>query len=578
MESVPNPHPSEQPPRADDWIDRLRRFLKEYAWFIVRNILGWILMLAALPIGFALPGPFGFPIFLVGFALVTFPGKRRLTARVLRGRRLHIEDRAYAIVAGIVSILIPGIAFWIIAVQFKYEERIRHIIATYAPKKGVWVLSVIIAVLLVWLVTRVSLKMLNGLLLLLPRFRRKFRPWLQKKGLKLLPPRRRRALEEVLPEDEILELDQSHRKTLNAAWARSRPWLKRAAAVAITGWIFGIMIRPLRHNWPVVRQDIGSLSLWRFALASAMFAAFLLCFRALAWRRVLKSFGYRLPHGAATRIWSTSEMARYLPGAIWQVIGRVYLAKPYGVPSEITSTSQILEVFIFLFANTLVAGSCLLYFGAKMDSHARPWLMVALVLVPTLAMLLHPKIFYGAANLILRRVNKGPIVKRLRGVKLVELLFWMILGLLWQSVAVYLIVDPVLHFHRDWWWVMAGAYCLAWCAGFLAFWAPGGIGIRELVFVATMQAILPHQVRAQFPNPAALSGLLVLLGFVLRLWTVTGEVMLVTIAHIWDWRAVVGRPDAPGRVALESSTAAPPQRPEPWRVEVRARDDENVPS
>ena len=31
------------------------------------------------------PGPGGIPLFLIGFTLISFPGKRRLTARVLRG-------------------------------------------------------------------------------------------------------------------------------------------------------------------------------------------------------------------------------------------------------------------------------------------------------------------------------------------------------------------------------------------------------------------------------------------------------------------------------------------------------------
>src|SRR5207249_3601361 len=140
----------------------------------------------------------------------------------------------------------------------------------------------------------------------------------------------------------------------------------------------------------------------------------------MSWRKALKGFGYKLPHGAAARIWATSELARYLPGAIWQVVGRVYLCKPYGVPKEIVATSQILELCIFLYANVLLAGACLLWFGQKVlaTSHARPWLIAALALVPGLALLLHPKTFYGVANAILRRVGKEPIVKRLRGRKL----------------------------------------------------------------------------------------------------------------------------------------------------------------
>ena len=539
------------------WTDRVQRFLREYSWAILRNIIGWILMLAALPIGFALPGPFGFPIFIVGFALVTFPGKRKLTARVLRGRRLNIETRYFAMSAGVLAILIPAIVVWIVAVR--YEETIRHLVETYTPKKSVFIVVPLLLIVLTWLVTRLSLKLLNGVLALLPTFRRKIRPWLRKKGFKLLPPRRRQMKDEPpIPEDEILEIDPHHQHRLREAWTRLRPWLRRAAAVAITLWIFAIMIKPLRENWSIVREQIAAISWWRFALASLMFASFLLFFRAMAWRRILKAFGYRLPYAPAARIWATSEMARYLPGAIWQVVGRVYLSKPYGVPAALVTTSQILEVCIFLFANVLIAGSCLLYFGAKMAPQARPWLYTALVLVPTLGILLHPKIFYGIANSILTKLNKPPITRRLGGRKLVELLMWMILGLVMQSLAVYLITDPVLHLKLAWWWVVAGAYCLAWCAGFLAFWAPGGIGVREIVFVATMKTIAPNDVEQAFGNPSAFVGLLVFLGFILRAWTVAGEVILVAATHAWDYRGAIGDPTAPGRVVpFEVVTATP---------------------
>src|SRR5205814_972799 len=202
--------------------------------------------------------------------------------------------------------------------------------------------------------------------------------------------------------------------------------------------------------------------------------------------------------------------------------GRVYLIKPYGVNSVISSTSQILELCIFLFANVLIAGSCLLWYGAKIsaDPHAKRALIIALCLMPTLAALLHPKIFYGIANRILRKIGKPPITKRLRGWKLTKLLGYVILGLLWQSLAVFLIAQPVLHLKIDWWWMIAAAYCLGWMAGFLAFWAPAGFGPREWVFAAVMMVVIPPSIRDQyFPDRASFAATVYFLGFLLRLWT-----------------------------------------------------------
>jgi hypothetical protein len=349
--------------------------------------------------------------------------------------------------------------------------------------------------------------------------------------------------------DEILEIHESYRRGAISAWQKAWPWIRRAIGVAITVWIFVIMIRPLRKYWPDVREQIHDLNWGRFALASVMFAIFLLVFRAISWRRVLKGFGYKLPVWVAVRIWSTSEMARYLPGAIWQVLGRVYLIKPYGVNAVVSSTSQILELCMFLFANVLIAGSCLLWYLAKISEHrTRVALIVAICLMPTLAIVLHPKIFYGLANRILSRIGKPPIVKRLRGWKLTRLLGYMILGLGWQSLAVFLIAQPALHLKIDWWWMVAAAYCLAWTAGFLAFWAPGGFGVREFVFATTMTLVMdPSRRPAELSNPALFSATVIFLGFVLRLWTLAGELLLWCASLLLDLRGAMNRADAPGR-------------------------------
>jgi hypothetical protein len=293
-----------------------------------------------------------------------------------------------------------------------------------------------------------------------------------------------------------------------------------------------------------------------FIIASVMFAMFLFLFRAMTWRRVLKGFGHKLPYAAATRIWSTSELARYLPGAIWQVVGRVYLIRPYGVDPVICSTSQILELCMFVFANVLVAGACLLWFAQKIDPEARPWLITCLALVPAVGVLLHPKIFYGITNFALRKfLDRPSIVTRLRGKRLVELVAWTTFGLLWQSAAVYLITHDVLHLKVQWWWTIAGSYCLAWTAGFLAFWAPGGIGVRELVFALTLQLVIPELVRQHyFADAAAFKAMLFFLGFLLRLWTILGETIVWAVSTALDFRGALNRADAPGRVSLGPSS------------------------
>jgi hypothetical protein len=322
---------------------------------------------------------------------------------------------------------------------------------------------------------------------------------------------------------------------------RRNPWPRRVASSALMAAIAWWMVRKVAKHWAEVRDHAGSIHVGTFLLAAAMFALFLFAFRALVWRRIVRGFGYRLPVAAAVRVWSTSELARYVPGVILQVAGRVYLVKPYGVPGTVCTASQLLELIVFLLANVLVAIGCLVTFGLRhVEEMARLWLVVATLLVPLLAMSLHPRVFYGLLGRVTRRLGK-PDVPRLPGRELARLLAWNLLGLAWQSVAAFLVVREPLGLGWDKLYVVAGTYCLAWCGGFLAFWSPGGLLVREPIFAGVMAYAVPDAVLHRFPHRADLVGLLTFLSVVLRLWTIAGEVILTSVAHAADVNGALGR-------------------------------------
>ena len=90
-----SPPPPAAPPAQLDYATPgllgMHRYFADYFWFILKNVIGWTFILASPVLGVALPGPGGIPVFLIGFALVTFPGKRKITSRVMRGKPLRLE-------------------------------------------------------------------------------------------------------------------------------------------------------------------------------------------------------------------------------------------------------------------------------------------------------------------------------------------------------------------------------------------------------------------------------------------------------------------------------------------------------
>jgi hypothetical protein len=150
-------------------------------------MLGWGLILASFVAGPLVPGPGGIPLFLIGFALISFPGKRRLTARVARGRPIRFRTRWFARI------------LWMIAMA----ASIATLTSTRAwrlwplpqpAQSGAIAGAYLVGTVVAWLTMQLALRVANGVLRLVPRARRRMRPWLRRHGIRLLPPRWRRRL------------------------------------------------------------------------------------------------------------------------------------------------------------------------------------------------------------------------------------------------------------------------------------------------------------------------------------------------------------------------------------------------
>mgnify|MGYP000073681286 CR=1 FL=1 len=545
MDEQRTANPDPLPPVRIHWV------FWDWFWFLLKNLIGWVLILVSGPVGLALPGPGGIPIFLIGFALITLPGKRRFTARALRGKPIPPGSRAYQRGIAVTAILLPVAAL----AYLIYHNLLPPFLRTR------WWLATLymIGLLAIWLPGMRAIPLWNRLLGVFPRIRRRVRPWMRKRGIDLLPPRRRRRRlqaggpESRTPDDEILEIHERHHATLRAIWAGALPWLIRLGRLALIGGVFWWMLKPVFVQWDVARDRILATNWWHFALAAVMFSVFLFAFRAITWRRILIGFGHRLPVAPATRIWSMSELARYIPGVIWQVVGRVYLSRPYGVSGSVSSASQILELSIFMLANILVGMVGLAAAGVKrIPPDQRQWVIIAMSFAPVLLVFVHPRIFYGLLNALLRRLGKPQIAPALGKRQLTVVALWNILGLFWQALAIWILTYSVLELPIGKWYVLAGSYCLAWTIGFsVGFLAPGGIGIREAVFITTLRFALPPEwVQSHFADPNLMPAFLGFVAVLLRLWAMSGELIMAGLAIALDYRGFRNRPDAPGRVAV----------------------------
>ena len=196
-EQSPAPQPAEPAREAGAYVAR-------YAAVIVKNVLGWALMLSALVLGGFFPVPIGTPLFLIGFAMISLPGKRKLTSGALRGITIRLYTRKALWWRMAISLLLPPAALWFLAFQrwpvlHPSQMSLGRLCTVYAMAIGA-----------AWVLTWITLQAINGVLRILPRVRRRVRPWMRDHGINLLPPRRKRrhvVAFERTDDERILTID-----------------------------------------------------------------------------------------------------------------------------------------------------------------------------------------------------------------------------------------------------------------------------------------------------------------------------------------------------------------------------------
>ena len=164
-----------------------------------------------------------------------------------------------------------------------------------------------------------------------------------------------------------------------------------------------------------------------------------------SWRAVLAGWRQRLSLGAAARTWSLANLGRYVPGKVWSVAGLVVLAERAGVERAPAAASAFASQALAVGTGAIVVAAC--------TPHATSPLRPAAVL-QAVAFSLCGWVIYGIAFWALARGLVAPAS-----------------GALSLSLA-------------------AGAFALGYIVGWLALFAPGGVGVRELVFVGLLAPVL----------------------------------------------------------------------------------------
>ena len=265
---------------------------------------------------------------------------------------------------------------------------------------------------------------------------------------------------------------------------------------------------------------------WSLVIAASIVVLLTYGLLVESWRRVLGALGGALERGDAARIWFGSNLARWLPGAFWQLGAMTEMTRRRGVPIAVSTGAAMLVTVVNLFTGLAVA--CAFAFPVlRARFGAKGWWIVALgAAALALAPVLIPRVGALATKLTGRQIA---LPRFGAGAVLIAALStaaaWLAYGVAFWLMARAVLPGDVRSLSG-----CIALYTLSYLTGLLNP-APAGLGAAE----GAMVVLAPQLGVATQAEAAVLS-------IIVRLWRTVLEIAPGIVAVLWtrqvDHRAV----------------------------------------
>ncbi len=287
--------------------------------------------------------------------------------------------------------------------------------------------------------------------------------------------------------------------------------------------ILGLFYIKFYENWTEVITYDWTIDVPLFLLSLLFHLLTFIVFSKI-WCILISAFGFRIKLRHAFKIGYITNLGRYIPGKVWPVLGMAYLAKKFDIPEETSVTSWIVALIFTLPSAFLVVIisfflSPKVYFESLGSIIDISMIIIALLITSVSFLLLFiPNKLFFIFNYFLKMM-KRPLIKFHIDVKTAFLVYfgyffcWVCYGFAFWLLLTSLVPDKSIPIIPT-----IGTYVLAYQIGYLAFFAPGGIGVREFILSTILLPVIG-------PVAAGIS-------VVARVWNMIIELIAAIIAWL----------------------------------------------
>ena len=263
--------------------------------------------------------------------------------------------------------------------------------------------------------------------------------------------------------------------------------VRLAIQLGIAILVFGFLVLTVVNQWAEIKdQGVHFHVLWlipAFVVLPAFYAL-----SALGWDLILRCLGYRIGLGPAQVAWGQPLLARYVPGSVLYVLGRVLLSERAGVPRRITIASIVYEQAI---SATSAIGVAAYFIISHPDLQGEPLRWAVLLLIPAAIVVLHPRVFGPLADRVLRAFGRDPLPGVISARGVVALLAFYTLNWGVIAVGIYCVARSVSTIPVGDIPIVGSAQAIGYVAALVTLVAPAGLGIRDAAFAWSVKVAVP---------------------------------------------------------------------------------------
>lgn len=264
--------------------------------------------------------------------------------------------------------------------------------------------------------------------------------------------------------------------------------IKKVLAFIVAGIVFYLLGRQIWSNWQEVYPRLVNFNVY-WALGAIVLGMLHFFFCVLIWEVTLcKLLFVNLPLNKGFRIWSISQMGRYIPGKVWAVVGRIHLCEQEDIPKLKTAISMYLELLIVIVAALFLFLGGLPFWVTPLPITDYNWLFY---LLPVLLITIHPRVFETILNFLLRFSKQEPTNVHLGFGALFQLMLLALVNWLLIGGALFCVIRTVYVVDLISIPLLGGIFALSWLLGMVALFAPSGIGVREGLLAYLLSFHLP---------------------------------------------------------------------------------------